>query len=144
MEKLSAQAAQIMDERFGHDTVIALATLKDGRPRVRSVDALYIGDAFYVVTDARSGKMRQLAVNPACAVSGEWFSAQGLGENLGAFGAPENAELAARLRTAFSGWLDNGHSDLGDPNCVILKIALTQGVLLSHGTRYDIDFNAIK
>ena len=140
MEKLSAQAAQIMDERFGHDTVIALATLKDGRPRVRSVDALYIGGAFYVVTDARSGKMRQLAVNPACAVSGEWFSAQGLGKNLGAFGAPENAELAARLRAAFSGWLDNGHSDLGDPNCVILKIALTQGVLLSHGTRYDIDF----
>ena len=140
MEKLSAQAAQIIDERFGHDTVIALATLKDGRPRVRSVDALYIGGAFYVVTDARSGKMRQLAVNPACAVSGEWFSAQGLGENLGAFGAPENAELAARLRAAFSGWLDNGHSDLGDPNCVILKIALTQGVLLSHGTRYDIDF----
>lgn len=41
---------------------------------------------------------------------------------------------------AFSGWLDNGHSDLGDPNCVILKIALMQGVLLSHGTRYDIDF----
>ena len=144
MEKLSAQAAQIMDERFGHDTVIALATLKDGRPRVRSVDALFIGGAFYVVTDARSGKMRQLAVNPACAVSGEWFSAQGLGENLGAFGASENAELAARLRAAFSGWLDNGHSDLGDPNCVILKIALTQGVLLSHGTRYDIDFNAIK
>ena len=144
MEKLSAQAAQIMDERFGHDTVIALATLKDGRPRVRSVDALYIGGAFYVVTDARSGKMRQLAVNPACAVSGEWFSAQGLGESLGAFGAPENAALAARLRAAFSGWLDNGHSDLGDPNCVILKIALTQGVLLSHGTRYDIDFNAIK
>lgn len=140
MEKLSAQAAQIMDERFGHDTVIALATLKDGRPRVRSVDALYIGGAFYVVTDARSGKMRQLAVNPACAVSGEWFSAQGLGENLGAFGAPENAELAARLRAAFSSWLDNGHSDLGDPNCVILKIVLTQGVLLSHGTRYDIDF----
>ena len=139
MEKLSAQAAQIMDERFGRDTVIALATLENGLPRVRSVDALYAGGAFYIVTDARSGKMRQLAVNPACAVSGEWFSAQGCGENLGAFGAPENAALAARLRAAFD-WLDNGHSDLGDPNCVILKIALTQGVLLSHGTRYDIDF----
>ncbi len=77
MEKLSNQAAQIMDERFGHDTVIALATLENGLPRVRSVDALYAGGAFYIVTDARSGKMRQLAVNPACAVSGEWFSAQG-------------------------------------------------------------------
>lgn len=140
MEKLSAQAAQIMDERFGHDTVIALATLENGLPRVRSVDALYIGGAFYIVTDARSGKMRQLAVNPACAVSGEWFSAQGRGETLGAFGAPENAELAARLRAAFYSWLDNGHSNLRDPNCVILKLALTQGVLFSHGTRYDIDF----
>lgn len=140
MEKLSAPAAQIMDERFGHDTVIALATLENGLPCVRSVDALYIGGAFYVVTDACSGKMRQLAANPACAVSGEWFSAQGLGENLGSFGAPENVELAAHLRAAFAAWLDNGHSDLGDPNCVILKIALTRGVLFSHGTRYDIDF----
>ena len=140
MEKLSNQAAQIMDERFGHDTVIALATLENGLPRVRSVDMLYIGGAFYIVTDARSGKMRQLAVNPACAVSGEWFSAQGLGENLGAFGAPENAELAARLRAAFASWLDNGHSDLRTPNCIILKIVLTQGILFSHGTRYYIDF----
>ena len=35
MEKLSAPAAQIMDERFGHDTVIALATLENGLPCVR-------------------------------------------------------------------------------------------------------------
>ena len=77
-----------MDERFGHDTVIALATLEDGLPRIRSVDALYIGGAFYVVTDARSVKMRQLTVKAACAVSGEWFSAQGRDESLGAFGAP--------------------------------------------------------
>ena len=54
--------------------------------------------------------------------------------------APENADLADKLRTAFAEWYDNGHSDESDPNTIILRIRLTSGVLFSHGTRYDIDF----
>lgn len=85
-------------------------------------------------------RMLQPAENPTCAIVGEWFTAQGVGQSLGPFAAPENAPLAQRLRAVFAEWIDNGHNDLASPQCVILKITLTRAVLFSHGTRYDLDF----
>ena len=41
MEKLNGEASQIMAQRFGKDTVIALATEENGIPYVRSVNAFY-------------------------------------------------------------------------------------------------------
>lgn len=63
-------------------------------------------------------------------------------ECMGWFRRPENAPIAAALRCAFAEWIDNGHNNFDDPNCVILKISLTKGTLFSHGTRCDIDFTA--
>lgn len=51
----------LMDERFGKDNVLALATLEDGLPAVRYVNAYYECGAFYIITYALSGKMGQLA-----------------------------------------------------------------------------------
>lgn len=84
--------------------------------------------------------MQQLAENPAAAVAGEWFTGNGAGESLGYFGDPENAVLADKLRIAFAEWIDNGHNDFSDRNTIILRIRLTDGVLFSNGSRYDIDF----
>ena len=140
MEKFPAAARQIMAERFGHDCLIALATLDGTRPAVRTVNSYYEDGSFYTVTYALSGKMKQIAETPAVAICGDWFTAQGAGENLGHILLPENQEIAAKLRAAFASWYDNGHTNEADPNTVILRIRLTQGVLMSHGTRYDIDF----
>ena len=41
MMKLSADAEKIMIERFGKDSIIALATTVDNRPYVRSVNSFY-------------------------------------------------------------------------------------------------------
>ena len=141
MEKLTDETRRILDERFGKDTVIALATAKDGIPYVRSVDGYYEDGAFYVITHARSGKMKQIGQNPAVAISGEWFTAHGVGVNLGYFGKRENERMAAKLKKAFAAWIDNGHNDFSDENTCILCIRLTQGVLFSQGARYDIDFS---
>ena len=140
MEKLNDITEKIMNERFGKDNVISLATAENNVPYVRSVNAYYENGTFYVITYALSGKMKQLAGNPQCAVSGEWFTAAGTGEHLGWFKSPENEAVAASLRNAFSEWIDNGHNNFDDPNCVILKIKLKNGVLFSNGTRYDIEF----
>ena len=51
----------ILAERFGEDTLIALATVSEGRPAVRAVNTLYLDGAFYVVTYALSGKVQQLS-----------------------------------------------------------------------------------
>lgn len=129
-----------MNERFNHDTLISLATIEENIPWVRTVNSYYENGAFYTITYALSNKMRQIAENPAVAVCGDWFTAHGEGENLGHILAPQNAELAAKLRSAFASWYSNGHTNEEDPNTCILCIHLTDGVLFSDGTRYDIDF----
>ena len=137
MEKLTQETERIMTERFGKDTVIALATTENGIPHVRYVNAFYEDGAFYIITYALSGKMKQLEKNPAAAIAGDWFTAHGTGINLGYFGKEENRNLAEKLRKAFADWIDNGHNDFSDENTCILSIELTDGILLSHGRRYD-------
>lgn len=102
---LNTAAARILAERFGGDSLIALATAQNNMPFVLTVNAHYEGGAFYVITHARSGRMLPPAKYPS-----------------------------------FAEWIDNGHNDLASPQCVILKITLTRGVLFSHGTRLDLDF----
>ena len=140
MEKLNQQTDAILRERFGKDSIIALATAAHNVPYVRSVDAFYEDGAFYVLTHGLSGKMQQIRQNPVVAISGEWFTAQGKGVDLGCFGKPENAPIAAKMREVFAAWIDNGHNNFEDPNTCILCIRLTSGVLFSNGTRYEIDF----
>jgi len=140
MEKLSIEAEAIMNERFGKDNIIALATVDNNIPYVRSVNAFYEDGAFYIITYGLSNKMKQIQNNPIVAISGDWFTAHGKGRNLGYFGKEENAQIAEKLRCAFSEWIDNGHNNFSDENTCILCVELTDGVLFSHGTRYVIDF----
>lgn len=138
--KHNTQTDLILSDRFGKDSLIALATVEDGIPHVRTVDAVYIDGAFYVVTYSLSGKMQQIAKNPTVAISGEWFTAHGVAENLGHVLLSENKVIMDILRAAFAAWYDNGHTNEADPNTCLLKISLTDGVLFSDGTRYEIDF----
>lgn len=140
MEKLSDKTNAVLLERFGKDSIIALATAIDNKPFVRQVDAFYENGAFYVLTHALSGKMKQIGQNPTVAISGEWFTAQGIGENLGYFGKSENSRIASKMRDIFSSWIDNGHNNFDDINTCILRIRLTEGILFSNGARYEIDF----
>ena len=126
-----------MKERFVKDAVMALATMENGMPSVRYVNAYYEDGAFYIITNARSGKMRQIKKEPRVALAGEWFTAHGMGIDLGYFGKEENRGVAEKLKQVFSQWIDNGHNDLGDENTIILCVKLTDGILLSHGTRYE-------
>lgn len=140
MGTIPMEAQEILKERFGHDTLLSLATVDGDQPFVRTVNAYYEDGAFYVITHGLSNKMKQIAKNPRVAVSGDWFTAQGVGVNLGYFGKAENRELAETLRRAFAEWIDNGHNDFSNENTCILCVRLTHGLLFSHGTRYDLDF----
>ena len=140
MERLTKETEAILLQRFEKDSIIALATSIDNTPYVRNVDTFYADGAFYVLTHGLSGKMQQIAQNPTVALSGEWFTAQGTGINLGYFGKPENASVASKMRQVFSAWIDNGHNNFDDENTCILRIQLIHGVLFSDGTRYEIDF----
>lgn len=140
MKKPAKEIEKILVQRFGKDSIIALATAVDGIPYVRSVDAFYEDGAFYVLTHALSNKMQQIEKNPVVAISGEWFTAQGIGIPMGYFGKAENASIAKKMREVFALWIDNGHNDFTDVNTCILCIRLTQGILFADGLRYEIDF----
>lgn len=142
MEKLNAESKSIMEERFGKDSVIALATVENGVPWVRSVNGYYKDGAFYIITYGLSHKMKQIEENPNVAIAGDWFTAHGKGADLGYFCNEENRDIAEKLKEAFASWINNGHNDFDDENTRILCIRLTDGTLFSHGKRYDIDFTA--
>ena len=140
-KELPENIKKIMEERFGKDSIIALATIENGTPYVRNVDGYYDDGAFYVLTYALSDKMKQIEKNPLVAIAGEWFTAHGTGENLGWFLKKENEKIAEKMRKLFAEWIDNGHNNFDDENTCILRIELTDGILLSHGTRYELDFS---
>lgn len=60
---------------------------------------------------------------------------------MGYFGKEENKAVAEKMRTVFAEWIDNGHNDFNDENVIILRIVLTDGILFSNGTRYELDFS---
>lgn len=139
-EKFPQKAQEIMNERFQKDSLIALATLDGDKPSVRTVNSYYEDGAFYVITYALSNKMKQIQKNSTVAICGDWFTAHGVGENLGHILDEKNAKIIAKLRAAFAEWYNNGHTNEADPNTCILCIHLTDGILMNHGTRYEIDF----
>lgn len=134
------EALHILTKRFGRDTLLSVATVENNHPFVRIVDSYYEDGTFYTVTYALSNKMRQIKANPEVAVCGEWFTARGVGENIGHVQDERHAAIMARLRDAFSAWYQNGHVNEADPNTCILRIRLTDGVLFADGKKYEIDF----
>lgn len=134
MEKI----INILTERFSKDSLMALATVDEkGMPWVRTIDAIFVEDSFYTITYALSNKVIHINNNPKVAISGEWFSGHGLAENVGHIKSDKNKEIANKLRTAFASWYDNGHTNEEDPNTIILKIKVTDGILFKDGTRYE-------
>ena len=137
MKEFSREAEQIMIERFGKDAIIAMATTENGTTYVRYVNAYYEDGAFYIITHALSNKMKHIKDNSVVAIAGEWFTAHGKGVSLGYFRKKENCVIAEKLKKVFAEWIDNGHTDFDDENTIILRVELTDGLLLSHGTRYE-------
>ncbi|MGB4659866.1 MAG: pyridoxamine 5'-phosphate oxidase family protein [Mobilitalea sp.] len=146
------EGLKLIEEQFGNgkDNVMSLGTIArelsvNGKPRpvVRSVDAYYEDATFYVVSNAKSNKMLQIAQNQEVSISGclEMFTASGVGENLGWVLDPKNAEIRSKLRTAFSAWYDMANNEQ-DENCCFLAVRLTKGTLnVNHWEKlYHMDF----
>ena len=64
MGNWTEKAESIMAERFGKDSVIAMATVDNGKPDVRFVNAYYEDGSFYIITYALSNKMKHIKKDP--------------------------------------------------------------------------------
>ena len=145
-------AMKLMEELCGNDKeeVIALATISSPsvagspRPAVRMVCAYYENGAFYVSTDARKNKMLQIEKNNEVSVAGlGWYTFQGRAENLGWVKDEKNAEIRAKFKKVFN-WFDEV-GDEENPNSIVLRITLTEGIIIDNAEKYgeekyEIDF----
>lgn len=141
MEKFQ-EATKIMNERFGKDSIIAMATTDSEGIHNRMIDAFYFEGSFYSITNAKSNKMAQIEHNPNVAVCAvDWFTGKGTAENIGWVLDPKNAEIRTMLREAFKGWYDVVNNE-NNPDSCYLRIKLESGLLIKdHGEwRYLIDF----
>lgn len=146
------EGINLIEERCGNDkdnlislSTIALELSADGNPRpfIRDVDAYYEDGVFYITTWSKSSKMQQIAQNKevAFSVCSQWFSGNGIGENLGWVLDPKNAEIRTKLRKAFAIWYDEANNEQSE-ECIILAIHITKAtVIKDHGAvRYIMDF----
>lgn len=140
MGKLTKEMEKVLYERFGKDSIVALATSVDNIPYVRNVDTFYMDGCFYVLTYALSNKMIQIQKNNNVSIAGEWFTAQGTTENLGYFCKEENKEIADAMKRIFADWIDNGHNNFEDENTIIVRIRPTHGVITIAEGAFEIDF----
>lgn len=137
------KAMKLMEELCGNgkEETIALATISSpnvaGKPRpaVRMVCAYYENGVFYVSTDARTNKMLQIEKNNEVSVCGlGWYTFQGRAENLGWVKDEKNAEIRAKFKKIF-GWFDEV-GDEDNPNSIVLRITLTEGVIIDNAEKY--------
>ena len=144
MKSFPKEAQRIMNERFGCDRLITIATSIDNVPYLRAVNAFYQDGSFYIITHAQSSKMKQMEINPVVAVCGEWFTGHGTAENMGYVFDEKNVEFYSILHRSFESWVNDAHINDSDLEPVILRIRMKTGILFSNGTRYDIDFSHIE
>ena len=137
-------ALKLMEERCGNDkeVIIALATISlspnaygNPCPAARMVCAYYEEGVFYVSTDARKNKMLQIEKNNSVSVCGlDWFTFQGIAENLGWVKDEKNAQIRAKFKKVFN-WFDEV-GDEDNPNSIVLRITLTEGTIIDEERKY--------
>ncbi|HEY8389988.1 MAG TPA: pyridoxamine 5'-phosphate oxidase family protein [Clostridia bacterium] len=137
-------AMKILDELCGNDKeeLIALATVASSpnaegnpRPAVRMICAYYENGVFYASTNAKSKKMLQIEKNNEVAIAGQgWYTFHGEAENLGWVKDEKNAAIRAKFKKIF-GWFDED-GDEDNPDSIVLRITLTEGVIIDHSKKY--------
>lgn len=133
------ESLQIMNELYGHDVAMPLATVNDGKANLRVVNAYYKDKAFYITTYSLSNKMKEIAINPYVAINHNLFVAHGVGKSIGNPLDENNKELREELRQVFYAFYDK-HVDEQDKNTCILKIDLNDALVFAHDYKYFIDF----
>lgn len=137
-------AMKLLEERCGNDkeVLIALATISltpnaagKPRPAVRMVCAYYEDGVFYVSTDATKNKILQIEKNNEVAVAGlDWFTFNGIAENLGWVKDEKNTRIRAKFKKVFDWFDDVGDED--NPDSIVLRITLTEGTIIDNEKKY--------
>ncbi|NCC83449.1 MAG: pyridoxamine 5'-phosphate oxidase family protein [Clostridia bacterium] len=137
------KAKQVMEDLFAKDTQFALATAHANEPSVRMVDVYFEDDSFYLVTHAKSQKVRELTANSKVALCSKLHRFSGLASNLGHPLRQENQVIRSKLVMAFAPWYF-AHNNEEDENLCFVRIVLQEGFFYQGRMGYRVDFREQK
>lgn len=133
------EAICLMADFYGKDTVVSLATVNGNKANVRTVDAYFKDNAFYVTTYALSQKMNDIITNTSAAICRDLFVCHGQAVNIGHPLKDGNLALRDELREIFHTFYDK-HVNEKDEHTCILRIDLEDALLFANNYKYNIDF----
>lgn len=145
MQQYFNRAMEVLNEKFGHNVVLALATVSDGNVSVREINGYYKDGKLYTITTSNSRKVKDIEAHPQVALCKQMSRLTGMATNIGHPLAPQNIELRNELRRVFALFYDS-NIDENDPKTCIIEIKLDYVETYTHYHRYAVDFktNAIE
>ena len=133
------KSKKVMSNLFSRDYQFALATANENAPSVRVVDTYYEDSNFYVVTYAKSQKVKEIEQNPNVSLCSKQYRFTGLAFNIGHPLEPQNTQIREKLIKEFEPWYF-AHNNEKDENMCYVRIELTNGFLYQDGVGYSVDF----
>ncbi len=133
------KAMKVMNELFAKDYTFAFATVKDNIPSVRFVDTYFDSENFYIVTYAKTQKVKELEISRNVALCNKLYRFDGIAYNIGHPLEPQNNEIREKLIKVFEPWYFE-HNNENDPDMCFVKVDLKQGFFYKDGIGYKVDF----
>lgn len=133
------EALIVLRQLFAKDCQFALATSEENIPSVRFTDTFYDDGAFYIVTYAKSRKVKEIEGNPRVELCDKLHRFGGKAYNIGHPLSEYNLQIREKLIKAFEPWYF-AHNNENDPNMCYVKIELSYGFFHKDGIGYRVDF----
>jgi len=133
------KSMEVMNELFARDYQFALATTYNNIPSIRFVDTYFDKGCFYIVTYAKSRKVKELEINRNVSLCNKLYSFKGVANNLGHPLKTQNSEIRNKLISAFEPWYFK-HNDENDENMCYIEVELTEGFFYKDGKGFKVDF----
>lgn len=137
--KIYARALEVMEENFGHMTIMSLGTCSNNSVAVRDLHAYYENGKMYLLGKTDNTLMHDIAINPNVGMCHSAHNMQGVAKSLGHPLEAQNADLRKRLKREFSLNYDEYVTE-DNPNMRIIEITLVRAETYTRYHRYEINF----
>ena len=133
------EAVHVMEDLYGKDVPMPIATIKDDAPNIRVIDMYFAHERFYATSYALSNKVKEIEKNPNIAINHNLFVAHGTAKNIGNPLKKDNLPIREELKQAFCSFYEK-HINEEDENTCILEINLKDAILFANDYKYCINF----
>lgn len=129
----------VLSDLFGKDFTFVLATASENVPSARVVDAYFENGIFWMVTYAKSNKMKDIENNPNVALCNNFHIFKCKAHNVGHPLKEVNKDIREKLIKVFEPWYF-AHNDENDEYMCYVKVEPESGFFHKNGIGYRVNF----